>query len=522
MQLPIRWQGSHAGAVVGFGPGSSGVRGEGDDVYKFGPQVPPGIAPRKYPRGILLIASALAASGAVMAALGSGLNQVAIIAVSVALIGVLIAPEATFAAAILWIILCRTSVEVFPFEIGGFHLTEVDLLPALAMLAAVRSPSSAERFRLAPISWFFLAIWPIWYALRFLLPTIGADVGSAAVDARNFSMYLVAFPITIYISKRGPSAGVRLLAYGGYLACGIALGAWLLLMAGYLKPALTSFVYFYAVNDVRPGGEVLVVILAVMFALGKAPLVFGSRWLSLSLILGELLVSQTLSMVVAIVTGVAAGTLLRWRTLGGGKKVAAALVAAIFVALAVGGVAQGSRFDLQARIDEASAEYRGLEFDQVTSAITASPLSIAIGNGPGSVISVPNVYTHEVDVKRDTHDVFANIAFKSGLIGLVLYLALFGHAILSLMRSRSTMRKTMPAAFIALIVLSVTVPFLWTASGASALILLYVTSMVQLSSSKSYDTALADRSLEVHERSGALHDSVAREASQGAHPLGPI
>jgi hypothetical protein len=415
-----------------------------------------------------------------IAATFAGTRTPYVMAVGIVVCFAFIAPRLTFAVSILWIILCRPGVELVQMSIGSYHFTEVDLLPILALVAALMIPKAENLpgYQIDFGAWFLLLCWPLWFATRFALPTIGnVAVTSAAVDARNGTMYVVLIPIAAYVIRRGPESAVRLLAYGGYLACMIAIVAWVLLMTRTLKPALTAFVYFYAWNDVRPGGEILVVMLAVLFLLGRAPLLLGSRVLSFILIGGELLVSQTLSMVVAIVLGVVAATIFQWRKISFSRKALASLIAVLFFAIAIGGIAPGSRFDLSARYDEASAEYRATEFDEVRTALMSSPLSIAVGNGPGASLPVLDVYTHQYQLKRDTHDTFANIALKSGIFGLFLYLLPLGYAIMRLLQAGGRDERTLAAVVVSIILLSVTVPFTWTASGLTALMLLVVASV---------------------------------------------
>lgn len=394
----------------------------------------------------------------------------------IALIIAIVLPRLTFTVAIFWVILCRPGYEAFQFSINGIHLTEVDFLPLIAAVAALSLRTTTSKD--TPLSlgtWIVLLAWPAWYVVRFALPQLGSvQFGSPFVDARNATMYVALLPLAIFILRRGWQAGLRLICYGGYIACGIAVVAWVLLVSGVLAPTTTTFVYFLSINDVRPGGEILVVVLAVLLAFGKAPLAFGSRALSIVLVVCELLVSQTLSMFIAIVLGIGFAALSQWHSLSFGKRFIAVAMTACFAVVAVGGIAADSRFDLASRISQDSAQYRANEFGQVVGVLSNDLMVTAIGTGPGSVLPVVDLYNGLTDVKRDTHDSFANIAFKSGVIGLILYLMPIALAVIRLLRTRRPVGRTLSAAFVAVCVLSVTVPFIWTASGLTALMLLCI------------------------------------------------
>ena len=430
-------------------------------------------------------------------------------AVAVAVIGLMVAvlaPMPTFVASTLWIIICRPGAELMQATVGSIHLTEVDVLPVVSTVAAISLSRATGKRSVRLSEWLALLAWPLWFAVRFAMPPLGAtDFGSPVVDARNATMYVVIVPIAIFVARRGWRAGLSLLCYGGYIACGIAIVAWATLATGLSSPMMTAVVNSLALNDVRPGGEILVVMLAVLLALGKAPLIGGSRVVSLAIVAAELLASQTLSMFIAIVVGITLAAAVQWSTLRLGQRLIVAVLALLFLGLAVGGVAAGSRFDLLSRIDQASAQNRVNEFGLVTGVLFHDPLVASIGTGPGSLLHVDDLYSGLVDVKRDTHDSFANIAFKSGLLGLLLYLVPILMVFGRLVRTRRPYGRPLAATIAAVCALSVTVPFIWTASGFTALALLLVVGLAYLNSDE--DTPGRDA------LSAAFHESSAMRRS---------
>jgi len=386
-------------------------------------------------------------------------------------------PTPTFLISVLWILLCRPGSELLVTSIGSLTLTEIDLLPLLATIAAVRIPTApGVRQKTSTLSWLALLAWPIWYLLRTLLPhaSSSAYFGSVAVDLRSVSMYLVFIPIGLYVHRRGAVAGIKLVCYGAYVACAIAIAAWLLLTLGFVDPARTTFVNFLSISDVRPGGELLIAVTAVMLLLGQAPLAFGSRVLSVLLLIAEVLVSQTLSLALAIAAGFVVASLLRWGSFKLSHKLLAILAVLAFAGIAFGGLSGDSRFNLASRIGEDSAQYRVTELEVVARELSANGLSSAIGVGPGSVIAVNNPYTHAVDLKRDTHSLYSNIVLKTGLTGLALFLVPMVLSLRQLIAAKTLLSRAIAGSLVAVLVLSLTVPFVWTAGGFSGLAILYV------------------------------------------------
>lgn len=386
-------------------------------------------------------------------------------------------PTPVFKLSMLWVLLCRPGLEVFQASIGPVNVTEVDLLPIVATFAALRvRTSESEQPTLSLASWTLILAWPAWFLIRFALPQADGAVlfGSVGVDFRSISMYLALIPLAIYIHRKGWLAGLKLLALGAYSACTIAIAAWALLATGLVAPGRATFVYFLALNDVRPGGELMIAVIAVLLLLGQAPLALGSRALSIFLIFTELLVSQTLSIVVAIAAGFMVTSLLRWRTLALGSKALSITAVLIFVVVAVGGVAEGSRFNLASRIGGDSAQYRVGELKVVVDALDESVLQSAIGAGAGSLIAVENLYTHQIEIKRDTHNVYASVALKTGIVGVVLFLLPAMVLVRRMVRTKSELGRALVGSLTTVLVLSATVPFIWTPNGFAGLALLYL------------------------------------------------
>lgn len=418
----------------------------------------------------------LAAVVVVVAVAGITVTSSPVVAVGiVALTGAILAPKPVFALSLFWVFLVRPGYEMLDVKVGGVAVTEVDLLPVLALVAVLAmsrdADSSDSRVRLSTVA-LVLAL-PAWLIVRFLVvPPSGFLHVSPVVDYRNITMFSVVAPLWLYVNKRGFAALFRLLMACAYLSCGIAIVAWGLLMTHVVAPANTTFVYFHAVNDVRPGAELLVLVLAVALLVNKAPLLLGNRLISFGIVAAEFAVSQTLSMVIAAVVGLVFFTVLFRGRRSAGRVLAVLVILGLFGGVAVGGVAAGSRFDLGERLGESSAEYRASEFTQLTAAVTQSPATLVLGAGPGSALAVKNVYSGVVEIKRDTHNTYGNITLKGGLIALALFLLPIAVGLRRLIKTRDESDLALAASLVAVAVLTVTVPFVWTAAGLSALVAL--------------------------------------------------
>ncbi|WP_146243099.1 hypothetical protein [Curtobacterium sp. MCPF17_031] len=428
------------------------------------------------------------------------LIAVAVVALAVAMF----LPKPTFAVSLFWIFLVRPGYELLHMTIGGVAVTEIDLLPVLALAAVLAMPRNAKvsgkRVTVGTVA--LILAMPAWLTLRFIVvPPSGLLHVSPVVDYRNITMFCVVVPIWIYINKLGFAALFRLLMACAYLACGIAILAWVLLMSHLVAPANTTLVYFHAINDVRPGGELLVLVLAVALLVKRAPLLLGNRLLSMVVVAAEFAVSQTLSMVIAAVVGFVFFTVLFRGARSTGRVLAALVVLVLFGGVAVGGVAAGSRFDLGERLGESSAQYRATEFSQLTAAVTQSPANLVLGEGPGSALAVKNVYSGVVEIKRDTHNTYGNITLKGGLIALVLFLLPFGIGLRRLLKTKNEDDLRLAASLIAVAVLTITVPFVWTAAGLSALVALLFGALQPPESPVIDTTTVASRSAALERRS---------------------
>src|SRR5690606_2226024 len=107
---------------------------------------------------------------------------------------------------------------------------------------------------------------------------------------------------------------------------------------------------------------------------------FGSRVLAWALVAAEVLVSQTLSVVVAAAGGAIVFIILEWRQFSHRTRHVflwvAAAVAAVLISLAL---LPGSRFNLLARLGEDSAGYRYNETWAVLQLLSGDVLSMVFG-----------------------------------------------------------------------------------------------------------------------------------------------
>ncbi|MDV8146988.1 hypothetical protein [Arthrobacter sp. B10-11] len=325
-----------------------------------------------------------------------------------------------------------------------------------------------------------LLAWPIWLLLRTFIPQAGnLTFGSPLIDLRILSAYVLLIPIWMIASRRGSTTLIRLICYSAYAACLIAVVAWSMARLSLLGPGSYPLVNIAAgaAQDVRPGGEILMPVLAVLLVFNRAPLFLRSRWLSFALLLGEILVSQTLSIVIASVAGILLVLLSNWHYISLAKRVIiiALLLGSGFVALSGGGSQNGnadvgSRFNLTERIGQNSAQYRVAEAETMAIIYEDEPLVLAVGTGPGSFVSFTDGLVHEV--KDLTHNVYNNLILKTGIVGLVLFTGGFVFTFCRNWAQPNILTRVLFGSLGAIGVLSMTVPFVSTVSGLTALLCL--------------------------------------------------
>ncbi|WP_170837928.1 O-antigen ligase family protein [Arthrobacter crystallopoietes] len=212
----------------------------------------------------------------------------------------------------------------------------------------------------------------------------------------------------------------------------------------------------------------MIPVLAILLAFGKAPLLLNSKILSFALVILEILISQTLSIVLAAAVGIAFGLILNWRHTSLTLR-ALSLIAVLTTALLAGGaIGSESRFNLLARADEASANYRVTEMATVGRIVSEDPITMLIGSGPGSMV----IFSGEdiSEKKRDTHNVYVNILLKSGSIGILLFSIPYFTLCVRLYRTNHPLARSMIAVLAAIAFVSISVPFLWSSGGLLALL----------------------------------------------------
>lgn len=407
----------------------------------------------------------------------------------VALLSALLFPTATVVASISWVLLVRPNAKLMQVSVAGFTVTEVDALVLLAVVAACRIPRKAAvgrdpqstegKLRLSDL--LPLLAWPVWMVLRGLMPTIGdVNFGSPLVDLRILSAFLLLFPILILATRRGGKVLLNLICYSAYAACCIAVVTWSLLRMNLLEGGSYPLVNIAtgAAQDIRPGGEILIPILVILLVFNKAPLLLGSRPLSFGIVIGEILVSQTLSVALAAVAGLSVALIANWRQTSWMKRLVISVVLTASALTVLNGAGPssgsdadiGSRFSLSQRVGQTSAQYRVAEADALANIYAADPILLAIGTGPGSLVTFSDERIHEV--KDLTHNVYNNIILKTGIIGLMLFSGGFLLLIIQQWKNRDKISRSLVGSFAAIGVLSVTVPFASTVTGLTGLLCL--------------------------------------------------
>ncbi|NKY39970.1 O-antigen ligase family protein, partial [Cellulomonas septica] len=400
-------------------------------------------------------------------------------------------PWPVLVTSLLWVLLVRPGAEPVTLELGGITATDVDAAIVLATVAAAavvvlprrrttdllddaadRSPSV-----LTTADWLWVLAWPAWFVARAALPDVGtAAVGAAPlVDLRLLEAFLLLLPLAVVATRRGALVVVRGLIGVAALASVIAVLGAVALRSGVLPPMELPVVNLSgaAARDVRPGAEIVVVISAVVLLLSRT--VAGRlRPLLLGLLGIELLVSQTLSMVLAIAAGVGATLLAAWRRVSTGVRLGAAVLLLASLALVSGVLDPGGRYDLAQRSEQVSGQYRLSEVRTMTEAITETPLTALVGPGVGTELAFAGELVNSV--KRDSHNVFLTIMLKSGLVGLVLFVAPLARVAVRAARRGGEVGRALGGAAVAVLVVSLTVPWWWTVNGMVAVLALYVAS----------------------------------------------
>jgi hypothetical protein len=392
-----------------------------------------------------------------------------------AVVAVIVFPTAGLCVSLAWIVLVRPESTVIHGGTLGFNVSEVDIFITLAVIASFRI-ARRERSRTSRNERvLILLVWPLYYLLRSLLPQSGAVAfGPPLVDLHLLSAFVLLIPLVVVQRRIGSYFLVKLLTYCAYLTCAIAIVSWALYSLDLLRAGDYAIVNVAAGNSlaVRPGGEVLLPILAALLALDRAPLICKSRLLPFALLSGEILVSQTLSIALACVVGVGVAMLFNWRHTTIAVRTLALLALVVASLIASGTIGVSSRFDLSQRVGEDSAQYRVAEMTTVSHVVYNDVKTTLLGTGPGSLVTFHDPLVDQV--KRDTHNVFMNILLKTGAVGLACFVFTFAWVAWKLAIAGNTLSRALSGGFVAIGVLSVTVPFIWTVGGMSALLLLAV------------------------------------------------
>lgn len=427
-------------------------------------------------RGVHLQRVAVASAVALFVTLGVAVVQQPLLAVAVpALVVAAVAPRPTLYASLGWIMLCRPGQELVQVDLAGLALTEIEGLIVTALVASaslgVRSPGFTLRRR-----WFVLALaWPAWLVVRSLLPSLGSQVATVSpiVDLRLLEAYALLVPLAVVSQLRGARGIVHLLLGTALVACAIALVTWVLFSQSYVPAGEWSVVHTSVTDgDVRPGGELVIGIALVYVLLAPAASLAGRRGLLVLCMVAELAVSKTLSLVLAVGAAATVVWMTSWRTLRPAASGVVLLGLLLVVALGSGLIDPGGRYDVGERLGETSGQYRASEARTIGEVLLESPVTLLVGAGVGTefAFSDPLVY----EVKRDTHSVLLNVAAKSGLIGVGLFLFPFVWAGARAVRSGNQDGLALGGSLVAVFVISLTVPFWWTVAGMTAALALVV------------------------------------------------
>ncbi|MET3175519.1 UNVERIFIED_ORG: hypothetical protein ABIB52_003386 [Arthrobacter sp. UYCu721] len=402
-------------------------------------------------------------------------------AMVIALVMAFVMPIPVTVLSMAWVFLVRPNTKLLNTAVAGFSISEVDLLLLLALVASCRIPRKlgAPEIRSRVGDWAPILAWPTWLLARAGLPQLGNVLfASPLVDLRILTAFLAIIPLWVLASRRGGDALLKLICYSAYIACAIAVAAWSLLKLGLISAGSYPLVNIAsgAAHDVRPGGEILIPVLALLLIFNKAPIVLGNKLASFALLIGEILVSQTLSIVIATAAGISVALLLNWNNVSLIRRalIVFLLVGSAFSALAGGGASGtgdadiNSRFNLSQRLGQTSAQYRVSETATLGGIYREEPLVLIIGTGPGSLISFNDGVVNEV--KDLTHNVYNNLVLKSGILGAILFFGGLLACIARLIPRADVLGRSLAGSFAAIAVLSTTVPFASTITGLTAVL----------------------------------------------------
>lgn len=388
-------------------------------------------------------------------------------------------PEAFITVAIGWIAICRPGAELVKAHVGGNTVTEVDVMVVFALISSLSWVLRERPCFPWPRRALLTLLWPTILGVRALLPALGLNTlhGSTLVDLRLVEAYVLLVPVVVLERRRGPRRLVEILMVIGIVASLVAVAALVGVRLGLLAPHEWSIVNVSAsaAGDIRPGGELVVCIAAVLVILGTGFQSRRGRIVAAAAIMAELVLSKTLSLVLAIGVGSTSALMFGWRQVKPAVRRTMVAVTIVVVGLGLGVLDPGGRYDLGARVDQTSGQYRESELKLVSETLAAGPMIATVGAGVGTMFSFGGPYVDQV--KRDTHSVYSNVALKTGLLGLIAFLAPFVVGALRALRSGAPIGRAIAAALVAVATLSLTVPFAWTVPGLSAALVLLVAAL---------------------------------------------
>jgi hypothetical protein len=354
----------------------------------------------------------------------------------------------------------------------GVVLTERDLVLLICIAAATRlGPRQSQHS--GPHSILIVFVW--FAAVRGIVAVAEHGKHGVFVDLQGL-LYLALLPgIVRYGAVFGWEAIARFLVRAAYCAAGISILLYLGVLAHLIRADGASVLGVVTLSPrlSRPGGEIL-----IPFAIVASPIRqrLGSKaeyrvgWL---LLMGELICSQTLTLVIATLVGSAFYLVITLvRGPGGVSKILpllSGLVIAICCLAAFRAIAPDpyrtltARFNFDQRVQTDTVTYRKLEQADVERKwLHGSSSDQLVGPGPGSQIEFS---LHGLLIrKNDTHDSFLTIGLKFGYIGFGFYIATIGGLIVAFAR-RGEVGASVASGVVATAVTSTTSPLLTYKSG---------------------------------------------------------
>lgn len=428
------------------------------------------------PRAIAIFGASAAGLAAVPVGvalmLARGQLPISLLAAATPALLVLARNRATYLVACSYaLFLCGAAYPLFRVDLGPLTLTNSDLaLYALLGASLAWSPGTKQRAAPGPAAMYGLLVL---VATNGLISIARGLDGGIWADLRPTLGILMFFAIRRGWGARSAQALRSVLLKSARAALVLGVGLMVVSFVASTRLELAVGMVDPASGIVRLAAEPLLLLAAPLLLSRES----GVRRSLLAVGFGLLLLaSQTLTIVAALLlTWALTQTLYRPPASIRRRRPLWVIISAAVVALVLLGSASSSgsgrpslgRFDPN-RAESTSARYRVDETQAAVRSVATSPLSLLVGRGLGSTITLGGATDeatgYQTITKSDTHNFYINVLVKYGAVGLV---ALIWWILWTLRRLRLQGKDSwhLGVGLLALSLTSFAAPFLWTLQG---------------------------------------------------------